>query len=121
MRVSWRSFLAASFLVGGAGTYALVSGHKSAGLVSAIEPPRVETARLFSPSDAAPARDEIAATLAHQAAPIVWPEPKLPKLAKLVTSKSGGKSTEAVRKVPKNHKQRQAKRMPDLSVRTSEQ
>jgi hypothetical protein len=122
MRVSWRSFFAASvvgvFLVGGAGTYALVSGHAPPALVSAVEPPRVETARLFSPSDD---RDEIAATLAHRSAPIVWPEPKVPKPAKLVASKVGGTSSEAIRKVPKSPKRRQATRMPELNARTSEQ
>jgi hypothetical protein len=98
-------------LVGGAGTYALVHP-KSDRPASATEPPRLETAHLFSLPAATPARDEIAATLAHEVAPAVWPQPKLPKRAKLVTLKPGEKSTEAVRRVPQNHKQRKAKRMP---------
>jgi hypothetical protein len=116
MRESRRLVLAVSvavvLLIGVAGTYALVRDHESDRLVSAKEQPRVERARLFLPANAAPARDEIAATLAHEVAPTVWPEPKLPKRPKLVTSKSGGKSAEAIRKVPQNHKQRQAKKTP---------
>jgi hypothetical protein len=116
MRETWRLVLAVSaltfLLVGVAGTYALVRNPKSDSRGSATEPPPLETARLFSPPGAAPARDEIAATLAHEVAPAVWPQPKLPKRAQLVTSKPSEKSTEAVRKVPQNHKQRKAKRMP---------
>jgi hypothetical protein len=117
MQGSRRAVLAVSVVsilfIGAAGTYGLVGTHKSDGLGSAIESPRVETARLFSPPDAAPARDEIAATLAHEAAPAVWPQPDRPKRTKLVPLQPGEKGTEAVRKVPQNHKQRQAKRMPD--------
>jgi hypothetical protein len=37
--------------------------------------------------------------------------------AKLVTSKSGGMSTEAIRKVPQNHKWREAERTPGFIIR----
>jgi hypothetical protein len=116
MRESWRVVLAVSVVtflfVGVAGTYALVRSPKSETPGSATEPPRLETARLFSPRGAAPARDEIAATLAHEAAPAVWPQPKLPKHAKVDTFKPDQKSTEAVRRVPQNHKQPKVKPMP---------
>ena len=117
-----RQFLCASavvVLVGGTATYAVVGKSRSLGQraevkASAVETPRVETARLFAaPPDVsrASASDPIASLLAPKASAVVWPDAPKPAAKHKTLAK---KPKQAQKPKPKQSAKKQA-----ASVRTS--
>jgi hypothetical protein len=74
-------------LIGGSATYALVGRHASRTAVatrSAVEAPRVETARLFSAPISSPSEPDLIAT--KLMAEVAWPEVRKP-IAKMTPAK----------------------------------
>src|SRR5471032_1203370 len=79
MRRAIASSVAVMMMIGGGASYALLGRHASNKLelsTSAMDAPRVETARMFAAPIAPPEPDLIAAKLAPP--PIVWPDAQKP-------------------------------------------
>ena len=100
MRRAITASVAVMMMIGGGASYTLLgrhAPHKKELSASAIDAPRLETARIFAAPIAPPEPDLIAAKLAPQ--PIIWPDVPKPvvKTKRSEVAKTDGTKTAAAR------------------------